>query len=191
MSPQVRRESIIEAAKPLLATYGTSFTTKQVAEAAGIAEGTIFRVFENKQELLVALVDAILDPSDLVTAIEALPPADSIEQRVAALVELIMANFKETGTLFMALFSRPDDQDRQALHSHHNSSMHEQRRSTVNNAIRAGLEPFEQQLNNIEQATFVIRSFAIFCAHPKFHDQSLTNSHDIAHLILHGLLAAH
>ncbi|MGH3629597.1 MAG: TetR/AcrR family transcriptional regulator, partial [Sciscionella sp.] len=58
MSPQARREAIIEATMPLLTEHGTAITTKQIATAAGIAEGTVFRVFEDKAELILACLHA-------------------------------------------------------------------------------------------------------------------------------------
>ena len=48
MPAEERRTAIIEAVRPLLAEYGESVTSKQIAAAAGIAEGTIFRVFADK-----------------------------------------------------------------------------------------------------------------------------------------------
>ena len=58
MPPDARRQTIIDAARPLLIASGAQFTTRQVAEAAGVAEGTIFRVFDSKQDLLAAVIVA-------------------------------------------------------------------------------------------------------------------------------------
>ena len=54
MSPDERRTAIVEVAIPLLEEHGATLTTKQVAEAAGIAEGTLFRAFGTKDELVHA-----------------------------------------------------------------------------------------------------------------------------------------
>lgn len=43
---------ILDAAEPLLLEHGRSTSTRQIAEAAGIAEGTIFRVFDSKDAVI-------------------------------------------------------------------------------------------------------------------------------------------
>ncbi|MFI5267984.1 MAG: TetR/AcrR family transcriptional regulator [Chloroflexota bacterium] len=60
MNPAERRQEIISATLPLLREYGANVTTSQIAHAAGIAEGTIFRVFEDKRELLQAALCAAM-----------------------------------------------------------------------------------------------------------------------------------
>lgn len=63
MSPEERRAMIIQTAIPLIAEYGAAVTTAKVARAAGIGEGTIFRVFADKDELLQACMAEALSPS--------------------------------------------------------------------------------------------------------------------------------
>ena len=52
MAADDRRQAIVDAVVPLLLEQGGDVTTRQIAEAAGIAEGTIFRVFPDKAALL-------------------------------------------------------------------------------------------------------------------------------------------
>lgn len=66
MSPEQRREMIIQTAFPLIAEYGAAVTTAKIARAAGIGEGTIFRVFANKDELLHACMAEALSPEHAV-----------------------------------------------------------------------------------------------------------------------------
>ena len=51
LPPDERRSMIVAATLPLLLEHGDRVTTRQIAEAAGIAEGTIFRAFADKDEM--------------------------------------------------------------------------------------------------------------------------------------------
>lgn len=47
-----KRTALLSAATALLAANGVSATTLQIAKTAGVAEGTLFRYFSTKEELL-------------------------------------------------------------------------------------------------------------------------------------------
>ena len=74
LPPEARRAHIIEATLPLLLEHGATITTRQIAEAAGIAEGTIFRVFPDKESLVAAVVEAAFDTTSVDAALEAIDP---------------------------------------------------------------------------------------------------------------------
>ena len=60
-----RRQALIEATIPLLSTQGSAVTTRQVAEAAGVAEGTIFRAFTSLEDLIHAATVAAIQRDDI------------------------------------------------------------------------------------------------------------------------------
>src|SRR4029078_4517254 len=73
LPPDERRSMIVAATLPLLLEHGDRVTTKQIAEAAGIAEGTIFRAFGDKDEGISAAIESALDPAPLEAALSAIP----------------------------------------------------------------------------------------------------------------------
>jgi AcrR family transcriptional regulator len=89
LPPVERRAAIVHAAMPLVLAHGINVTTRQIAEAAGIAEGTIFRVFTDKDELVETVIDAALDSTPDVAALRAVPVDLPLEERLAAAVEVL------------------------------------------------------------------------------------------------------
>ena len=56
LPPDERRRRLVEATLPLLVEHGRGVTSRQIAEAAGVAEGTVFRAFESKDLALMQKV---------------------------------------------------------------------------------------------------------------------------------------
>lgn len=89
LPPAERRAAIIEATKPLLLEHGDAVTTRQIATAAGIAEGTIFRVFDDKDAVLAATLDAIVDLAEFDAAVRAIDADLGFEERLVEVTSLM------------------------------------------------------------------------------------------------------
>jgi AcrR family transcriptional regulator len=106
LPPAERRRAIVDATIPLLVEHGDSVTTRQIADAAGIAEGTIFRVFPDKDALVDAAVDAALDPGPFEEALEAVDPARPLDEVVHEVVVIWLRRTADTWRLLSSVGSR-------------------------------------------------------------------------------------
>lgn len=105
LSSEERRATIIKAALPLLAEHGTSVTTSQIAAAAGIAEGTVFRVFSDKQELVASCVGEAMCPEKGLDELRAVPRDMALPQRLSWVAHTMTARISELGALMHVLAS--------------------------------------------------------------------------------------
>ncbi|MGB3955924.1 MAG: TetR/AcrR family transcriptional regulator [Brooklawnia sp.] len=187
LPPDERRQTIIDAARPLLVAGGGQFTTRQVAEAAGVAEGTIFRVFECKQDLMAAVIEDTLDPTELCLRIRGLAPQPSLAQHVARLVELLVADAGAVHAVASALHSAPGGLTASA-HRGHDKAAHHQRAVAVSEALVDSLTPFADQIRvSLPQAAAVIRIMAMASGHPMLADLDFGDPAGIAEVIVHGV----
>lgn len=84
-----RRSAIIAAALPLLLERGANVTSRQIAEAAGVAEGTLFAVFGDKEAIVRAALDAALDPGPTERAIAAIDAGLPFEEQLTEAVRVM------------------------------------------------------------------------------------------------------
>lgn len=94
LSPDDRRAMIVDAVIPLLVEHGRGVTSKQIAEAAGIAEGTIFRAFGDKETLVQAAIEKYLDPEPLRNALRSIDPSLPFEHKLRAILYLLRERFE-------------------------------------------------------------------------------------------------
>lgn len=86
LPPEQRRAAILDAVVPVVLDKGMAATTKELACAAGVAEGTLFRVFESKDELVLAAARGVFARQD---HLEQLAAVDATLPLQARLVEVV------------------------------------------------------------------------------------------------------
>ena len=93
--------------------HGAAVTTKQIAHSAGVAEGTIFNVFADKDALIDAVIEAALDPEPLEQRLDAIDPALPFEDRLLAATKEVQLQMMHIWRLLAALGPRTHRRPRQ------------------------------------------------------------------------------
>ncbi len=103
LPPSERRAEIIAATLPLVLAHGSAVTTRQIALAAGIAEGTIFRVFPDKESLIEAVVEQAFDSASSDAALTAIDRSLPLRDRLVEAVEILRRRVADLWQLRTAL----------------------------------------------------------------------------------------
>ena len=118
MSQEERRAAIVRSTIPLLVEHGGTVSTSQIAAAAGIAEGTVFRAFKDKHDLLLACMRAGMDSDDEVARINAIGRGGPLEDRLVEGVRAVTGYIDRIWSVGQALRAGgvgPEDM-RQRMH---------------------------------------------------------------------------
>ncbi len=178
LSVEDRQAMLIDAVTPLLLEHGRAVTTKQIAECASIAEGTIFRAFGSKEELISAAVAKQLDPEPFRRRLREVDPALPLEEKVRAIVALMRGRFTKVFALMTALGTMGPPPVLDA-------------RQEYPEIMGRALAPDLERLN-VEpgRAAQIIRMIALAAAVPHVRNGPSFNDDEITALILYGIIGA-
>lgn len=103
LAPEDRRDAILDAVVPLLREKGRDVPSRELADAAGVAEGTLFRAFGDKESLIAAAVERIFDPAPLWASLHAIDADLALEDKLRAVIERMRAHFRDVVSAVIAL----------------------------------------------------------------------------------------
>lgn len=182
LSPEDRRAALIEATLPLLYEHGRSVTTRAIAEAAGVAEGTIFRVFATKDELIDAAVRNAFEPGRMLDDMRDIPADATLDERVLALVRIMQARFSKSFLLLQRLgMTRPPEPTSQ------DGAEWERRVQQTMTAMEALISPYQDDL--AMPAAHLVKTLRLLTfsgTHPKFTGGDLLTAEQIVEAVLYG-----
>lgn len=109
LPPSERRAAIVSAVLPLVLERGSAVTSRELATAAQVSEGTIFKVFGDKEQLLAAVVDHAVDPASFERAVRALDATQPFEALLVEVTALMQRRMVDLWRLLQRLDRVPPD----------------------------------------------------------------------------------
>lgn len=174
LPPDERRAAIIDAVLPLLAEQGESATSRQLAAVAGVSEGTIFKVFDDKSELFRAALERVLDPAPITAAIEAIDRTLPFEEQLLQSVELIQQRIVGVWQLVTKLREH---------HAHHNKPTPLSDSPALTDLLAAASDRLRV---DPARAATLLRALTLSLSHPMLVAEPLPGT-DIVDHFLHGV----
>jgi AcrR family transcriptional regulator len=185
MAPDDRRAALISATVPLLREHGLAVSTRQIAQAAGVAEGTIFGVFPDKTSLIQAAMIQSLDPAPMLDALHAYASITDLRARLGLVADLVSRRFTENAKLIAAMRSMamaadvPPELANQLAKS----------RGRMLNAIAGLIEPDSELLRSSpDSVAGLLVMMVAATAHGVFGEADSMGADEIVDFLLDGLL---
>jgi AcrR family transcriptional regulator len=180
LSPDDRRQALVEATIPLLHEHGRSVTTKQIADAAGVAEGTIFRVFDSKEDLVTAAVERALDMEPFFADLESIDLDQELRARLTDLCARLQERFRDIFLLMSAMGMVGPPKAHRHL---------EEGRRRAEKIMVAVVEPDAELLTCTPvQLVHMLRMLTFSGTHPHISDGHILTPDQIVGTLLDGVL---
>jgi AcrR family transcriptional regulator len=192
MAPDERRAAIIAATVPLLREHGLSVSTRQIAEAAGVAEGTIFGVFPDKGSLIRSAIVSTFDAEPAVRALARIDPRMDLRERLVAALNLLRPRIQRNAALVGAFWAggrrvAPSAEDAERMREFFAQLHHSRRR--ILEALAALIEPDGARLRRRSmEAAHMLFMMMMTDARGFFGATEPLESEEIVTLLLDGLL---
>lgn len=184
LPPEQRRAAILAATAPLLERYGREVSTRQIAKAAGVAEGTLFRVFDSKDAIVDAVVQDLIEPDRPVRAMAEIDPELDLEERLVQTVTILRDRMKSLMQMMHALRIAPSESDEGK------GTSPEELDQRLAEAMVAVIGADSDRLSHSPtEVAALLRAVAFSSAHPIFARQFTSDPRALVHVVLHGILS--
>jgi AcrR family transcriptional regulator len=178
-----RRAALIAATEPLLERFGRDVSTRQIAEAAGVAEGTIFRAFATKEELIDAVIEDAFDTQRTCDELALVDPGLSLEERLTVAVTILQERLRRIFALFGSLRLRKEAHDHDSFRAKQQADY-----ELINHAIASLITPDQDRLRlDVREAASALRTITFSITHPMLGDPRLIEPQQIVDLVLYGI----
>jgi AcrR family transcriptional regulator len=107
LAPDDRRAALLDGVVPLLQAQGRDVSTRQIAEACDVAEGTIFRAFGTKEALIEAAIARYFDPDRFADAVSGVPRSLPLEEKLDAVLRLLQERLRGVVGMLAAVREQP------------------------------------------------------------------------------------
>lgn len=185
LKPEERRRAIVRATLPLIRDQGFDISTADIARAAGVAEGTLFRAFVSKDEILQAVVDLVMDPADSIAELAAIDRTLPLRDRMIAIMHISCAQIVEISRLMSALHASGGSH----VHPARSRERHRTHTQVMIEAIAGVLAPDADRLRlAATQTASLLRSLAFATSHPYISDGIVTDPETVVDILLTGAL---
>jgi AcrR family transcriptional regulator len=181
MTLEERRAALVDVTLPLLYQHGRGVTTRLIAEAAGVAEGTIFRAFGSKDELIDAAIAKAFAPGQLVTRLDDIDMSWPLERRLVTLVSILQQRF-------LAVFGLMRSCGMVAPPAH-DAEAHERWRDQVVARLIEVVGADEARLSVPPgRLLHLLRLLTFSASHREIAEDQLLTPEEIVDVVLHGVL---
>jgi len=158
-------------------------STRQIAEAAGVAEGTIFRAFTTKEALIDAVIEDAFDAQRTCDELAQVDPALGLEERLTAAVTILQERLRRIFALFGSLRLRKEPHDHDSLRAKQQADY-----ELINRAIASLIKPDQDRLRlDVRDAASALRTITFSITHPMLGDPRRIEPQQIVDLVLYGI----
>jgi AcrR family transcriptional regulator len=201
LSPDDRRAAILDSVAPLVRERGLDVTTRELASAAGVAEGTLFRVFPDKPSLVAAAAHEGLRKAMAASASAAelydIDASLPLEDRLVRVIELGQRRMGDV-VQWMTVLRRfrdvsgemtGDDEQRMRERRQDLQKYGDRQRAATAEVIRRVLAPDADRLRVAPDIAVMLIESAVIGSHMRAgFELSQVPAEQVADVLVHGLV---